>query len=107
LEYSAAQNKWSEEDFRNKYKSLSTHTYEIKLSIMKQALKKGDYRLAWDIAKDIDDRAGNVVVRKAEVNLENKSREPLSYDQFIEECRKQGIDPRSGLRISKTAIPAD
>lgn len=105
LEYEAQQNKWTDENSRQDYKRLAAHTSKIQQSLLKQAIKSGDYRLAWDIIKDINDRAGLVVVRKSEVNVETKEAKPIdNYEQFAKELRRLGIDPGTGLRVAAPEV---
>lgn len=95
LAYEAKQNKWAEEHSRQEHKRLSAFTAKIRSTILKQALKSKDFRLVLDIVKDIDDRAGNVVVRKTEVKEERKPIE--TYEEYVAECTRLGVDPRTGF----------
>jgi hypothetical protein len=102
LLYEAKQNNWNEEHSRQEHKRLSAATADVRKQILREALKHGDYRLALDVVKDIDDRAGNVVVRK----VENKEvKQPIqTYDEYVAECRRLGVSPDTGLPSSAEKI---
>lgn len=97
LTYESKQNGWAAEHSMQEYKRLAANTAKIKESLLKMAVEKGDYRLAFDIARDLDDRAGNVVVRKSEVD--DKRKEQMTDEQLLEELTRIGINPRTGLRV--------
>lgn len=108
LKYEGAQNNWTDEHSRQEYKRLAAETSAIQEQLLKQAMKKGDFRLAWDIVKDINDRAGLVVVRKSEVNVDDQRERPIeNYEQFVQDLERQGIDPRTGLRVATPSVGAN
>ena len=101
LEYEARQNGWNEETAKKEYKRLAGHMSKVKLSLLKRAIDTGDLRLAYDIARDVEDRAGLVVVRKTEVKDERPKGE-LTNEQLADQLRGMGIDPRTGLSVRST-----
>lgn len=108
LTYEAKENNWTQEHSHQEAIKMSAHTMKIRKQILKAAIKNGDWRLALDTAKDIDDRAGNVVVRKAEVNLDDKRTDPITdYEQFKAELTRQGINPRTGLRVATPKVESN
>lgn len=108
LTYESKMNAVSEEAGKTMYKQMATWVPKAELALYKKAVKNGDIRLAWDILKNINDRAGNVVVRKAEVNLDDKRTDPIeTYEQFEAELRRQGINPRTGFRVAKAKMESN
>lgn len=99
LEYEARMNEWNEEHSKAEHKRMSAYTARVRSSLLKKAIKEGDYRLALDIIKDIDDRAGNVVVRKSQVNVTEEQQKPMSHEEFVKELARLHINPRTGLRM--------
>ena len=103
-EYCASLNAFSEDEIRKDFKRGAQYAYKIKQIILQKALAKGDYVLANRVASDILDRAGLVIVRKAEINVDNKIQEtPIeTYEQYASKLRGIGIDPRTGFRLAPT-----
>jgi hypothetical protein len=93
--YETKQNNWSEEHSKQEHKRLSANTAKMRMQLLKEAYRARDWRLALDIIKDIDDRAGNVVVRKNENKEVKKS--SMTYDEYLAECKRLGVSPTSGL----------
>lgn len=105
LEHEARMNAWTEENSRQDYKKLASYTSKVEKSLLKTAMRKGDYRLAFDILKDINDRAGLVVIRQTQVNIdENKSKAINTYEHFLSELKRSGIDAGTGLRVAETKM---
>lgn len=99
LTYEAERNKFNEEEVRSKYKKMLGWTWKIQQELLQHAIKDKDYRLAWNIIQDINDRAGLVVVRKSEVNVKDEPARPISNKEFFAELARLGIDSRTGLRL--------
>lgn len=105
LEYEVVQNQYTEETARQAYKKMASWVPLAEKQLYKEALKAKDFRLAWDILKNINDRAGIVVIRKSEVNVDETRRKPIeTYEQFLAELKRSGIDPRTGLRMAKAEV---
>lgn len=105
LQYEARMNDFNEKTARSTYKKMTGWTARVQQQLLKLAINRGDYRLAWDIIKDINDRAGLVVVRKSEVNVDDRAtKEVDTYDKFTAELRRLGIDPGTGLRMAETKV---
>lgn len=100
LEYEVLQNNYTDETARQQYRQMASWTPKAEKQLYKEAMKHGDYRLAWDILKNINDRAGLVVIRKSEVNVDDQSGKRIeTYEQFVQELQRNGIDPRTGFRV--------
>jgi hypothetical protein len=98
LNYETKENQWSELHSRQEHKRLSAATANVRQQLLKEALKAKDFRLALDIVKDIDDRAGNVVVKKTINKEEPKGAQ--TYDDYLTECQRLGVDPKTGFPTS-------
>lgn len=107
LEYEAKMNNSNEEEARSRYKKMLGWSWKMQQDLLKKAIKAGDFRLAFDIIKDMNDRGGLVVIRKSEVNVTEQDARPISRTQFFEELTRMGIDPRTGLRVDSDAVKAD
>lgn len=105
LEYETKQNDYTDETSRQQYKQMAAWVPKAEKQLYKEALKKEDYRLAWDILKNINDRAGVVVVRKTEVTTDDKTTKRIdSFEQFLEVLKRTGIDSRTGLRVGNAEM---
>lgn len=105
LEYCSQNDAFVESQVRQEYKNFARQSMRLMRMLLGEALKIKDFKLALEIIKDINDRAGVVVVRKTEVNLEDKRTETInSYEQFVSELKRLGIDPRTGLRVAKAPV---
>jgi|SRR5581483_3561340 len=102
LDFQARQDKFIEEDVRSEFKSQAKYAPKIMNTILQQALKAHDYIAALHIVKEQLDRAGLVTIKKSEVNVKDDQQKEMTYELYLKECARLGIDPRSGLRISKT-----
>lgn len=107
LEYEARMNEWTEEESRKEYKRLASFTSKMQMTVLKQAVKAKDWRLANDIIKDINDRAGLVVVRKTELDIETSVKKVETYEQFTAELKRLGIDSETGLRVETSKMAAN
>lgn len=102
-EYAAKQEEFSEENIRNQYKSMTVWAVNVRRSLVQAAIKKGDLATALRILQDIDDRAGNVVIRKSQINVKEEKRGNLSDVEFSKELTRFGIDPRTGVRVGEAS----
>lgn len=100
MEYIAKQEDYIEDKVRAEFKDQAKYASRIQRSLLQKALKKGDIALANTIVKDMLDRAGVVVVRKAQVNVEDSRERPMTNDEYLEQLRGLGIDPRTGFRLA-------
>lgn len=107
LEYEGRQNQWTEEDIRKELKRDAQNAVKMLRSILQKAIKAGEWQVALNIMKEQMDRGGVVTIKKSEINVESNSKQPLTYEQYLKESARLGIDPRSGLRVSKTPVVAD
>lgn len=105
-EYESRLNGWTEEHARKEYKRLAGHMSKVKLALLQKAIKIGDLRLAYDIARDVEDRSGLVVVKKTEVKDEREKGE-LTNEQLAEQLHGMGIDSRTGLSLRSTKAPSN
>ena len=76
---------------------------KVMRSLVQSAIKKGDLATALRTLQDINDRAGNVVIRKSQVNIKEEKRGNLSDAEFSKELTRFGIDPRTGVRVGTTS----
>ena len=106
LEYEAAQNSYNKEISKKQFQQVLAIAGKLMRSLFKVAMKRKDYKLAFEILKEEMDRAGSVVVRKNEVE-DMTDRKAMSYEQLQSELARLGIDPRSGLRVAKTKVVAN
>lgn len=102
-EYASKQEAFTEEDIRNRYKAMAGWADKVMRSLVQSAIKKGDLATALRTLQDINDRAGNVVIRKSQVNIKEEKRGNLSDAEFSKELTRFGIDPRTGVRVGTTS----
>ncbi len=102
-EYAAKQEEFTEEDIRNRYKAMAGWADKVMRSLVQAAIKKGDLATALRVLQDINDRSGNVVVRKSQINVKEEKRGNLSDVEFSKELTRFGIDPRTGVRVGTTS----
>lgn len=100
LEYEARQNKFIEEEVRKDFRVQAQYASKIMRSILQQALKAGDYVAALQIVKEQLDRAGIVTIKKSEVNVKDEPQKEMTYEQYVAELTRLGIDPRTGFRLA-------
>lgn len=96
LEYEARQNHWNEQNAKNEYMRMAAYTAKIIKDILKQALVRHDLRLALSIVKYIDDMAGIGITREKIKEERNRFE---TYEDFLAECKRVGIDPKTGFRL--------
>lgn len=101
LLYEAEQNKLREVEGKALFKKNVLKASEALVKVLDRAIERKDDDAIMQAANNILDRAGVVVIRKSEVNQLNDETETITNEQLAEELRKQGLDPATGLRISK------
>lgn len=104
LEFEAKQNQWSEEDARQEIKRMATYAAKIMKILLRKSLETHNWRLAFDILKDILDRAGITAIRTTVARRQEESDNVETYEDYLAECAKMGIDPKTGHRIDR-ALP--
>lgn len=102
-EYAAKQEEFTEEDIRNRYKAMAGWADKVMRSLVQAAIKKGDLATALRVLQDINDRSGNVVIRKSQINVKEEKRGNLSDVEFSKELTRFGIDPRTGVRVGEAS----
>lgn len=101
LEYAERKNRERQAESASIFSKEVANASKVIINALTHAVKNKNDDKAVEYAKEILDRAGLVVVRRSEIKSESKPSEPMTYEEFIAECERQGIDPSSGVR--KTA----
>jgi len=104
LEYSARRNEQTEDEIRKELKRDAEKAVRVLRSLLQSAIKDKQWQVALNIAKEQMDRGGVVTIKKSEINVDNRTTQPLTYEQYIKECARLGIDSRSGLRVSTSQM---
>lgn len=107
LQFEAERNKMMEQEARQAFKKDLNFAAKIMRTILQQALKRKDFKLALETIKEQMDRAGFVVTRKTEIETTNKGKRIENYEQFCAELQAMGIDPTTGLRTRKAEVEPD
>ncbi len=100
LQFEGEMNQWAQENTKKDYQRMAAYTAKIQRTILQKALKQGDLRLAFDILKDINDRAGLVIVRKRETEKSEESRRILTDEEYKQKLVELDMDPITGLNLS-------
>jgi len=103
LQYEAEMSGFSIETAKKEYKRLAPLMSKVKLSLLQSAIKDGDKRLAWDIAKDMEDRSGMVVVKKVEHEKDDEDKQ-VTDQELYDLLTRNGLDPKTGLRVRPTPM---
>ena len=77
---------------------------ETMIKLVKKAKKNKDYKLMFEILKEMMDRAGVVVVKKSEVDFGLNERE-LTDEQLDKLIADSGFNPITGLPLRGTKTP--
>jgi len=99
LTYSAKLNEQSEDEIRKELKRDAENGVKVLRSLLQKAIKNGEFQVALNIIKEQMDRGGVVTVRKSEINVKDQPGKEMTREDYIKECARLGIDPRSGLRV--------
>lgn len=98
LEYEGRQNKERQQGISSRMRAKLSYLDKVMDSLLQGALKRKDYKLAFEIVKEQMDRAGFVVDRKIKVETDQREVAGFeTYEQYADACRRLGIDPETGL----------
>lgn len=102
LDFITRRNEIIDQEVRAEYKRMAGYSVKIIKALLQNALKEHNWRLAFDIQKDILDRAGITAYEKT--RIETRQEAPTRFmtrEDLNAELIRQGIDPATGLRISR------